>query len=82
MTIDIQSVTKEKCFRYKYLRLSLTSTLANLSVASPEDSDKGGSVMSSGPDVVILSEEDVVTVLHTAETTNKETESETKQARK
>lgn len=54
---------------------SLTSTLADLSVASPEDSDKGGSVMRSGPDVVVLSEEDVVTVLHTAETTNKETES-------
>lgn len=27
--------------------------------------------MRSGPDVVILSEEDVVTVLHTAETANK-----------
>lgn len=29
--------------------------------------------MRSGPDVVILSEEDVVTVLHTAETANKRT---------
>lgn len=35
--------------------------------------------MRSGPDVVILSEEDVVTVLHTAETTNKETGSASKQ---
>lgn len=49
--------------------MSLTSNLANLSVASPEDSDKGGSVMRCGSDVVILSEEDMVTVLHTAETT-------------
>lgn len=30
--------------------------------------------MRSGPDVVILSEEDVVTVLHTAETTNTQTQ--------
>lgn len=30
--------------------------------------------MRSGPDVVILSEEDVVTVLHTAETANKHTQ--------
>lgn len=50
--------------------MQLTSTLADLSVASPEDSDEGGSVMRNGSDVVILSEEDVVTVLHTAETTN------------
>lgn len=50
--------------------LVLTSTLADLSVAPPEDSDEGGSVMRSGPDVVILPEENVVTVLHTAETTN------------
>lgn len=47
----------------------LTSTLAKLPVASPEDSYEGGSVMRSSPDVVILSEEDVVTVLHAAETT-------------
>lgn len=32
--------------------------------------------MRSGPDVVILSEEDVVTVLHTAETANKRTNKE------
>lgn len=48
----------------------LTSTLANLSVAPPEDSNEWGSVMRSSPDVVKLSEENVVTVLHTAETTN------------
>lgn len=59
--------------------LSLTSTLADLSVASPEDSDEGGSVMRSGPDVVILSEEDVVTVLHTTETANKHTNCKQKQ---
>lgn len=50
--------------------LVLTPTLADLSVAPPEDSDEGGSVMRSGLDIVILPEENVVTVLHTAETTN------------
>lgn len=47
----------------------LTSTFADLSVAFPEYSNEGCSVMWSGLDVVKLSEEDVVTVLYTAETT-------------
>lgn len=50
--------------------LLLTSTLADLPEASPEDSDEGGSVMRSGSDVVELPEEDVVAVLHAAEATN------------
>lgn len=50
-----------------------TSTLPDLSVASPKHSDEGLSVMRSGPDVAILSEQDVVTVLHTAETANRHT---------
>lgn len=37
--------------------------------------------MRSGPDVVILSEEDVVTVLHTAETTNTHTNKLEKEAK-
>lgn len=49
---------------------SLTSTLAKLPVASPEDSDEGGSVMWGRLDVVVLPEEDVVAVLHAAETTH------------
>lgn len=60
-------------FHSNYIWVFLTSTFADLSVASPEDSDEGRSVMRSGPDVVILSEEDVVTVLHTAETANRHT---------
>lgn len=51
----------------------LTSTLAKLPKASPEDSDEGGSVVRSRLDVVVLSEEDVVTVLHAAETTHVQT---------
>lgn len=46
----------------------LTCALAQLPVAPPEDSDKGGSVVSSRLDVVVLSEEDVVAVFHAAET--------------
>lgn len=57
--------------QYLYIITSLTSTLANLSVASPEDSDERGSVVRSCFDVVVLSEEDVVTVFDTAETSHK-----------
>lgn len=62
-TVAIFSLSLSRCL---YL---FTSTLAKLPVASPEDSYEGGSVMRSSPDVVILPEEDVVTVLHAAETT-------------
>lgn len=41
-----------------------------MSEAPPEDSDERHFIMRRGPNVVILSEEDVVAVLHTAETTN------------
>lgn len=47
---------------------SVTSTFADLSEAPPEDSDKGNPVVRSGSDVVKLPEEDVVAVLHAAET--------------
>lgn len=46
---------------------NITSTLADLSVASPEHSDERGSVVRGRPDVAVLSEQDVVPVLHAAE---------------
>lgn len=67
------TIFKTGIFTQIIFLLSLTSAFANLPVASPEYSDKGGSVMRSGLDVVILSKEDVVTVFHAAETRNTHT---------